>query len=176
MVNYYDVGLPASIMDEIKFSPMEDVALAILRRALPDVLILSLIPDDVPHVPITDEDAEFFILTRRAYQWGEWAGDQRGFMDSGGIEIHVYTRDPDGDLKGALISEAVRSIFERAAREKWRIDEQTTVHSIQMIIEPVRKADWATSQGPVQYADLPQGSWRYITTYQVKTRRQTGSA
>ena len=175
-INYYDVGLPDSIMSKVRYSPMEDVALAILRRAFPDVLVLSLIPDDQPPSPEGGGDADYFILTRRAYQWGEWGGDKRGFMDSGGIEIHVYTKDPDGDLKGALISEAVRSAFEQAAKEKWRIDDTTTVHAVQMIIEPIRKADWATSQGPVQYADLPQGSWRYITTYQVKTRRQTRNA
>lgn len=175
-INYLDLGLPSSVMDEVKFSPMEDVSLTILRRAFPDVLILSLIPDDEPTSPLLDEPAEFFILTRRSYQWGKWDGERRGFVDSGGIEVHVYTKDPDGDLKGALISEAVRSVFERAAREKWRIDDHTTVHSIEMMTEPIRKADWATSQGPVQYADMPQGMWRYITTYQVKTRRQTGSA
>lgn len=161
-------------MSNVKYAPMEDVCLAILRRALPDVQVLSLVPDDdAPGVIDPGEPADFFILVRRAFQFGEWEGDGRGFVDSGGVEVHVYTHDPDGDLKGALISEAVRSIFERAAREKWRVDDTTSIHAIRMVIEPIRKPDWVSATGPVQYADLPESAWRYITTYQFKTRRQT---
>lgn len=169
-INYYDLGLPASIMAEIQYDPMEDVATAILQEDLPDLPLVTLIPDE--NIDGVSDDYDFFVLVRRAYQWGEWAGDTRGFMDSGGIEVHVYTQDPDGDIKGALISEAIRAVFARASREKRRITDRVHIHEIQMIIEPVRKADWATSQGPVQYADLPESGWRYLTTYQFKTRRQ----
>lgn len=171
-VNYYDLGLPDSVMEKVKYSPMEDVALTILRRAFPEVTFVSLIPDAQARTPAGGV-ADYFVLVRRAYQWGEWAGDPRGFIDAGGVEVHVYTKDPDGDLRGSVLSEAIRAVFEEASRDKWRVNDDITVHDIQMIIEPIRKADWATAQGPVQFADLPQGNWRYISTYQFKTRRQT---
>jgi hypothetical protein len=40
-----------------------------------------------------------------------------------------------------------------------------------MDTEPTRQSDWATSSGPVQYADLPSGFYRYQTNYTVKMRR-----
>lgn len=172
MVDYYNLGLPTSITDAFEYSPMEDAALTILRRAFPDVVSLSLIPD--AQVPSTDDPSvstDLFILARRGNMLGEWAGSPKGFMDAGGVEIHVFTFDPDGDLKGAVVSEAIRSVFAKASREKWRINDSTTIHDIRMVSEPIRKSDWVNSQGPVQQADLPTAGWRYITMYEFRTRR-----
>lgn len=171
-IDYFGLGLPQSIMDAVQYSPMEDAALTILRRAFPDVVSLSLIPDiQTPSVSDPSVPAEFFILARRGNMLGEWEGNPQGFMDAGGVEINVFTQDPNGDLKGAVVSEAVRAAFETASREKWRINETTTIHSIRMTSEPIRKSDWVNSQGPVQQADLPVGAWRHITMYEFHTRR-----
>ncbi len=42
---------------------------------------------------------------------------------------------------------------------------------VQMTSAPRRVTDWATATGPVQYADLPTGVWRYETQYRIGIRK-----
>lgn len=153
--------LPQSVLDLTELSPIEDFALAILREGLPDVAIVSLIAEAPP---------EYFVLVRRMAGMGIWRGDER-FTDSGRIAVHVFTSDPDGDEKGALLSEAVRVVFRNASRSNWRDPDLGSVIRIKMVSEPSRKTDWASATGPVQYADLPTGKWRYESAYEIRTRK-----
>lgn len=153
--------LPASVYTLIENKPVEDIILAILREGLPDVPVYSLIPETAP---------EFFVLVRRLGGAGGWAGDAR-FTDTGRFRIHTFTADPDGDYKGAILSEAVRVVLRNAWLNKWQNSDLGSVISIEMIAEPSRQTDWATSSGPVQYADLPLGYWRYESTYHLEVRR-----
>ena len=154
--------LPASVENSVQFSPLEDVALYILRHYLPDVQIYSLLPETV-----TDD---IFILVRRSFPFGEWQGDPRGFLDVGRVEVHIYAQDPDGDVRGALVGEAVRVAFRQAWLENLHIPGIGWVRNTKMLAEPVRKSDWATSAGPVQYADLPNGFWRYEAKFYITVR------
>ena len=155
-------NLPASVEGMIELSPMEDIALALLRHYLPDLKIYSLIPEEV------QEDA--FVLVRRSFPFGEWQGDERGFLDSARLDIHVYAQDPYGDTRGALIAEAVRKAFAMARKDKFHVPGRGWVHRTKMLGEPSRKSDWATSAGPVQYADLPDGFWRYEARFLIVVR------
>jgi hypothetical protein len=153
--------LPPSVFALVEMSPVEDVLLAILRQGLPDVPIQSLIADDPP---------PFFVLVRRTNGLGDWDGDPR-FIDSGRFVVQTFTQDPDGDYKGAILQEAVRVVLRTAWLEHWATDTGSVIE-ITLHQEPSRRTDWATSTGPVQYADLPTGYWRYESTYEIKIRKR----
>lgn len=155
------MALPPSVLAHVEMSPVEDILLAILRQGLPDVTICSLIADDPP---------PFFVLVRRNPGIGNWDGDPR-FIDAGRFVVQTFTQDPDGDYNGAILSEAVRVVLRTAWLEHWSFPGLGSVLEITMHQEPSRRTDWATSVGPVQYADLPTGYWRYETTYEIKIRK-----
>jgi hypothetical protein len=155
------VDLPASIYSLAEHRPIEDFLLRILRRALPEVPVVSLIPEAPP---------PFFVLVRRMTGVSLYGGDPR-FTDEGRFFVHTFTQDPDGDAKGAILSEAVRVALRTAWLEHWSFPDLGSVISIDLISEPSRKTDWATSAGPVQYADLPNGFWRYESVYTIRTRK-----
>lgn len=152
--------LPDSVYALIENRPVEDIVLAILREGLPDIPVYSLIPESVP---------EHFVLVRRLAGLGDWDGDPR-FTDTGRFVIQAFTADPEGDYKGAVLSEAVRVVLRNASFSKWSHPDLGSVIEIQMTSEPNRRTDWATASGPVQYADLPTGLWRYESTYSIHVR------
>jgi hypothetical protein len=156
-----ETDLPPSVFALVEMSPVEDVLLDILRQGLPDVPIQSLIADDPP---------PFFVLVRRTNGLGDWDGDPR-FIDSGRFVVQTFTQDPDGDYKGAILQEACRVVLRTAWLEHWTT-EKGSVIEITLHQEPSRRTDWATSTGPVQYADLPTGYWRYESTYEIKIRKR----
>lgn len=157
-----DLDLPASVLALVELSPIEDIALAILRDGLVDVPSFSLIPEAPPSL---------FVLVRRDAAFGGWEADQR-FTDFGRIRIDTFTADPDGDEKGALLSEAVRVVMREAWLSHKHIPGRGYITRIDMTAEPSRKTDWATSSGPVQFADLPTGFWRYESKYALRIRRE----
>lgn len=153
--------LPQSVLDLVENKPVEDMLLAILRKGLPDTPIVSLIPEQPP---------AHFIVARRMPGMGGWDADAR-FTDQGRFYIHTFTQDPDGDWKGAILSEAVRVVMRTAWLEHWSFPGLGSVIEIEMTNEPSRVTDWATSAGPVQYADLPTGFWRYESNYTIQIRK-----
>lgn len=155
------IDLPQSVLDLVEFSPVEDIALAILRDGLPDVPVYSLIPEDPD---------PFFIIVRRRPALGNWDGDPR-FTDEARINVHTFAQDPDGDEKAAIIAEAVRVVLRNAWLNHSVYPGLGSIIRIQQITDPARKTDWATSVGPVQYADLPTGYWRYESEYELWIRK-----
>lgn|SRR5690606_7187157 len=155
--------LPLEIYNLAFLKPMEDVALYVLRQGIKSVPIYSLIPET-----LNDDQ---FILVRRDHAFGVWGGDPRG-LDHGNIVIQTYTRDPDGDAKGAILSEAVRVVLNEAYLNNMYVPGHGWVARCRLVLEPSRKTDWATSAGPVQYADLPNGFWRYESKYSLLVRRE----
>lgn len=153
--------LPVSVLDLRQLSPIEDIALAILRTELPDIPCHATI-EESPHIP--------FILVRRMSGMGNWGGDQRGFYDTARLAVHVYASDPDGDMKAAIISDAVRRVLFQAWQNHFKVPGLGTVVKLKLTSEPSRTSDWATSSGPVQYADLPTGGWRYEAHYTMRIR------
>lgn len=154
--------LPQSVLDLVELSPVEDILLYILRNDMPDIPVVSLIAEDPP---------DLFILVRRMHGFGAWRGDPR-FTDAARFSIHTYTADPDGDLKGALLSEAVRVVLRNAWLDHRQVPGRGSIIQINMTNEPTRVADWATASGPVQYADLPSGFFRYESVYDIAVRKQ----
>lgn len=162
------MGLPQSVMDRVEFHPIEDVVLPILRDGLPGVGVYSEIPEEGLGAFIEGETLPLVIVRRHTEQ-GIWHGDPR-FLDSGAFMIHAFTEDPDGDQDGAYLSEAVRTVLRDAWLSKTTVPGVGSVSSIRLYEPPRRVTDWATASGPVQFADLPTGVWRYETVYSIKVR------
>ena len=155
------LDLPPGVLALAEFAPTEDLMLAVLREKLPEVQVNTLIEDDAPPM---------FILVRRIPKLGLWDGDAR-FVDVARFAVHTFTSDPDGDDKGATLSEAIRVALRDAGNEHKVYPGLGSISKLTMIAEPARRTDWATSVGPVQYADLPTGVSRYETTYEVRVRK-----
>jgi len=157
-----NLGFPESIEQTVQMFPVEDLILAIIRDELPDLPSFSLIPQR------TDQ-YEFFAMFRR-FNSGLWQGDPR-FVDKAGLQVAVFTKDPNGDSKGAVLSEAIRVALVRAAKKQKVYPGLGHLFYARVSGEPARGSDWAPSSGPVQYADLPTGFTRYQTNYSLKIRR-----
>jgi hypothetical protein len=156
-----ELNLPQSVMDLVEMHPIEDIIIPIARARIPGVEIKSLIADD----PIGT-----FVSIRRAPPLGYWPGDER-FLDYARLYVEVFASDPNGEMKGAYISEAVRVALRDAARAQDSVPGKGTLMKCRLLADPVRKSDFANSSGPVQFADLPNGMWRYEAVYDVVIRR-----
>lgn len=156
------IELPASVVERLDQHPIVDVILDILREDFPDIDIGTLIPPN-PTFP--------FVLVRKGRAVGEWTGDPR-FTDASQVEIQVFTEDPDGEPKGELISLAIAKAMHEAGMTRRNVPGKGSIIAIYMTDEPRRAPDWATSQGPVQYADLPAGVWRHETKFDVSIRKK----
>lgn len=161
------LGLPRSVASRIEMRPVEDLALAILRDEFPDMTFRSLYPGESESWPERDGQ---LILVRRHPSYGTWDGDTR-FIDYGMVAVHVLTYGDDADERAALITEAIRIAFRDVHMEQRYYPGLGSLADIWLEEEGVRKSDWATSEGPVQYADLPIGWQRYESRFHLKIRR-----
>lgn len=157
-------SLPASILlaveDEALFV---DVALDILRAAHPDILWADETEQASP--------PPFGIVRRDTYVgWGE---EDHRFISTGYVAIHTFTQGIDATLDNTRLQEAVKLAMLRAGYDQvparhWGYVSSTT------LIEPHRKrSDWQNSEGPVQYADLPNDYTRFESVWEIKVRRST---
>ena len=154
-------GLPAHIRAMVELSPVEDLLLTLLRERLSGMAVQSL---------IFAEQAFPMVLVRRQPSFGEWQGDTR-LLDSADIVIHTLAEDPDGDEDAALLAEAVRVCLRDAWLSQQVVPRRGHLTRVTMTSAPRRVTDWATATGPVQYADLPTGVWRYETLYRIAIRK-----
>ncbi|MFF3249735.1 hypothetical protein ACFYWP_01725 [Actinacidiphila glaucinigra] len=154
-------GLPPEIKALAELSPVEDLLLAILRDGLPGIKVQSLIAKD---------QAFPLVLARRDPSFGNWAGDTR-FLDAARVTVHVFCQDPDGDEDAAILSEAVRVVLRDAWLRQKVIPGRGHITRVDLSSAPRRASDWATATGPVQYADLPTGVYRYEATYDIEIRK-----
>ena len=169
--SYSDLDLPSDVVDQVEYGPLERIIVPILRAGIPTIDVYSLIPEDIfDRAEHGDSDSGNFIVVRRVPGINDWIGDPRGLFDAGRIAIHVFTVEPNQDTKGAVVSEAVRRVLMGAWNNKTVVPGAGAIVNLEMIREPTRRPDFATSAGPVQYADLPHGMWRYESTYNVLVR------
>ncbi|WJN62712.1 tail terminator [Streptomyces phage phiScoe15] len=154
-------GLPPEIKALAELSPVEDLLLALLREGLPGIQVKSLI---AAHQTFP------LVLIRRAPTFGQWAADTR-FTDSAQVTIHTFCADPDGDEDAAILSEAVRVVLRDAWLGNKVVPGRGHLTRVDLTSAPRRVTDWATASGPVQYADLPTGVWRYESVYQIAIRK-----
>ena len=153
--------LPPSVLQMVEQAPTEDVLLEVLRERIPEISLQALIEDD----------QEFpFVLIRSdpGSQW--WGGDDR-FIDTSTVDIEAFVQSENADEEAALLSEACRVALRDSYMQNHKVPGKGTIISVRQQIKPHRSPDWATSVGPVQYADLPAGVVRYTATYSVDIRR-----
>ncbi|MEU2854142.1 hypothetical protein [Streptomyces syringium] len=154
-------GIPAHIKALAELSPVEDVLLAVLRRDMPGINVQSLISRN-QRFPL--------VLIRRDPSFGAWSGDTR-FVDSARVVVNAFAEGPDGDRDAAILAEAVRVVLRDAWLQNKVIPGRGHITRVTMNSAPRRASDWATATGPVQYADLPTGVWRYESIFDIKIRR-----
>lgn len=152
-------SLDPEVLSLVEMSPVEDLLLALLRSKI------TTIPIGTKY----EMHQQFpFILVRSTGAWGDWSGDPR-FLDASGMEVHALCDGLNADEDANKVSEAIRVIL-RDSRNVV-VPGYGHIVSIQMIDRPHRSPDWGTSQGPVQYADLPSGVERWQTTYRLTIRK-----
>ena len=161
------LNLPASVVAAVELTPVEDFMLTLLRDLHPDLLFYSWIPFDMTSGWLATEP---FVLVRREPSMSQMSFDER-FIDLANVSIQVFVRDPEADLKGALISEAIRSSLHKEVRWPTYYPGLGSLSSVHRAEEAIRKTDWASGTGPVQFADLPTGFVRYEAVYRVQIRR-----
>lgn len=156
------MALPSEIEDLTEMAPVEDLLLTLLRQKITTVPIQSLYEDD---------QTAPMVLVRRSGDWGMWRGDRR-FVDMGQVNVQCICSGIDADSDAAILSEAVRVALLQSVNIV--VPPLGHLTAVQMLMSPRRTPDWATSSGPVQYADLPTGFMRYETIYEVTARRYLG--
>ena len=154
-------GIPDEIRALAERSPVEDFMLDLLRAKLPGIQVNSLIADD-QRFPL--------VLVRRIPGLGEGSGDPR-FVDAATVSVQAFVEDPNGDEDAAILSEAVRVVLRDAWLSQTVVPGRGHITAFDMSSAPRRVTDWATASGPVQYADLPTGVWRYEAQYHLSIRR-----
>ncbi|MFB8350994.1 hypothetical protein [Streptomyces niveus] len=154
-------GLPPEIRALAELSPVEDLLLAVLREGLPGISVKSL---------ISKSQTFPFVLVRRDPSFGGWPGDTR-FTDSARVAVQCFCADPNGDEDAAILSEAVRVVLRDAWLNQKVYPGRGHIARVDLSSPPRRATDWATATGPVQYADLPTGVWRYEAAYDIQIRK-----
>ncbi|QXE37122.1 hypothetical protein KQY30_25790 [Streptomyces sp. GMY02] len=154
-------GVPDHIKALAELSPVEDLLLSILRDRLPGIRVKSLV-DQHEMFPL--------VLIRRDPSFGAWSGDTR-FTDAARVVINCFAQDPDGDEDAAILSEAVRVVLRDAWLNNVAVPGRGHITRVDMNSSPRRASDWATATGPVQYANLPTGVWRYESIYDIQIRK-----
>ena len=154
-------GLPDNIKALAELSPVEDLMLTLLRAGLPGIKVQSL---------ISASQTFPLVLPRRMPGFGRWDADPR-FTDSAHVVLHTFCEDPNGDEDAAILAEACRVILRNAWLDQTVVTGRGHIARWEMTSAPRRVTDWATATGPVQYADLPTGVWRYETQYQIEIRK-----
>ncbi len=155
-------GIPDEVKALAELSPIEDIVLYLLRAGLPEEIRVQSLISVHQEFPM--------VMPRRMANFGDWGGDPR-FTDRALIALHVFVEDPNGDEDAAILSEACRVVLRNAWLDNTVVPDRGHLINIELTSAPRRVADYTTSSGPVQYADLPTGVWRYESIYRIAVRK-----
>jgi len=155
--------LPASVLADVENEiVIEDAMLELFRRRIPDLRFTSLIEQDRPSP---------FVLIRKVAPNSSGLRDYR-FLETYYFSAETFTSGLDADIDGPRIILAMRNALTRAALSNDPVlDGLGWVQSGWVVGDAMRRADYANSEGPVQYADLPQEWVRYMATFRVQIKR-----
>lgn len=157
------MALPPSIIAASEHEIVaEDIILELLRRRLPGMRFTSLIEQDRPPP---------FVLIRKALFGNQHRGDER-FIDSFYFTAHVFCEGLDADAEAPLVIAAISNELKIAALTHDEVkDGLGWVASTRVVEQARRRSDYADSEGPVQFADLPQGWVRYTAIFHLQIKR-----
>lgn len=152
-------SLPASVLALVEMSPVEDLLLSLLRDGIPEVPINTL---------VKAEQTFPFVQVRSTGSWGDWSGDPR-FLDASTVEIYALCDGINADSDANLLAEAVRVVLRDSVNKVVPGKGHIVTH--EMSDRPKRSSDWASTAGDVQYAELPAGVQRWESTHRVVIRK-----
>lgn len=157
------MALPASVLDASQYELIaEDVVLDLFRRRLPGLKFTSLLEQDT---------SPPYVLLRKAVFGNPSEPDTR-FLDSFYFSAEAFTAGPEADIEGPKILAAMRIELLRAAINHDQVPGGLGwIQAARVVDPPRRRADFANSEGPVQYADLPDGYARYTATFRIEIKR-----
>lgn len=145
-----------------QFSPLEDLILALLRP----------LEDEIPGLKVRTMYEENvttpFILVRRisgAYASSQFGKGEERFVQRAVLAVQVITEDPNGDEKGAVLSELIRRVLTTAWLHQVVVPGAGSIATLVTLNPPHRASDWMTGTEVLQYANLPQQMHRYETEY-----------
>jgi hypothetical protein len=156
----------ADLTNEIRnlaeHSLAEDLGLAVIRARITTVPVVSQIQHKGQQFPL--------VLVRRNPNFMINDVDER-FLDVVELSIHTFAQDPDGDRDAGILADSCRVALRDAALKQFGSSTLGWVKKTSVLSSPRRVPDWATAQGPVQYADLPSNLWRYEGRYRLVVKR-----
>lgn len=156
--------LPDSVKEMVTTEPLvEDVVLDVLRARIPDIPWADLTSQSQPP-PFGIVRRDSFIST---------AGSDHRFLSSAYFAVHTFTNGVDADIDNARLQEALKLALLRAGYAQPSIRDWGYVSSIRLVEPYIKRSDWQDSEGPVQYADLPNDYTRYVSVWEIKIRRAT---
>lgn len=147
--------------------PLEDYLIPLLRpleQEVPRLKVRSIIEPDLstPYLMVR--------LRTGAWQNDSFGSDDRRFIRRMVADVQTWTEDPDGELKAAYLHEIVFQTLLKAQRNQDVIPGIGSLASLSTNSPAHRVADWATSTGTNQYANLAKGMHRYQATYAVAVK------
>ena len=154
-------SLPPEVAGMGTFALPQRLALAILREKMPTAAIYTRIPKDI---------AGPFLLVRQLDGLGFWDGDPR-FLNKAIIKIDTFTQGLNGETDGGVFQDAIRTkLFEAWREQKVYPELHSSLNRLICVSDPNPVTDWATSTGPVQFADLPGLWFRWESRYEFQIR------
>lgn len=148
-------------------APGADLVLALLKPLedeVPGLKVRSLIEENLT-TP--------YVLARASH--GAWTSDSfhdsdRRFLRRLVVDVQTFTSGVDGDSAGDALSEICWQTLNKAVVDQTVILGLGSISFLHVSSPARRVADWATSTGVSQYANLPQGYHRYQATYGIVQR------
>lgn len=154
--------LPDAVKAMVTDEPLvEDVVLDILREKIPQIFWADETEQSVPPP---------FGIVRRDTYIGTSEKDHR-FISRAYCAIHTFTEGVDADIDNSRLQEAVKLTLLGAGYRQPKVRDWGYVSSVRLVEPYVKRSDWQNSEGPVQYADLPNDYTRFESVWEVKIRR-----
>ena len=154
-----------------EFAPVEDLFLGILdplEGLIPGLKVRTGIEGGAsfarPYVFIQRSPAAFA---------GSVVGGDERFTQRAVVSVHVFCREPDGELKAARLSEIVRRFLFSAWLKGQVVPKSGSMRELVLLASPHRATDWTSGTAGDYLANLPNGVVRYETEYGVVLRPVT---
>lgn len=169
MPSFTPPELPDVFLNLVDHAPIEDIVIDYLRGVFGDAVPISAAIQDTP----PDRATFPSILIRRVGDYGASRAGHGALQVWGYVQVQVFWSGIDADQQANMTCTAVgnallRSGFVPVDASKPR--GWGRLVGARKIDSPHRVSDWATSSGPVQYADLPIGATRHEGIYAVRVR------